>query len=120
MDMFGKIIYEMYGLTLTEYAFYIAESLIYIGCVIFLFVGILKHHRKARSANSRLLLASVSGLIVFGVVSGVASDILFVENENYSLFELLIVYFPTVFIVLLTLGLWNLLKETSDRAISGS
>ena len=45
-EMFGKIIYKMYKLTLSEYAFYIVDSFIYIICLVFLFIGIFKYHRK--------------------------------------------------------------------------
>ena len=120
MDMFEKIIYEMYGLTLTEYGFQIADGLISIVCAIILFIGIFKYHRRVRTSNSKLLLVSISGLLFFSTVSGIAVEILFIDNEKYSFFELMLIYLPTAFIVLLTYGFWILLKESRGRSIGGS
>lgn len=114
MEMFETILLEMYGLTLLEYSFYILDAIIVIVCSITLFIGAIKYHRKVRTDNSKFLLLSFLGLFLSSIVSGIASEILFIDNEHYSTPELLAIYLPTVFIVMLTVSVWRLLKEPVD------
>jgi hypothetical protein len=114
MEMFEKILLEMYGLTLLEYSFYILDAVIVIVCAIILFIGAVKYHRKMKSGNSKLLLLSFLGLFLSSIFSGIASEILFIDYEHLSFFQLFGVYLPTVFIVVLTVSIWKLLKEPKD------
>ncbi|MEZ7187578.1 hypothetical protein NO991_06930 [Pseudoalteromonas sp. DY56-GL22] len=113
MEFFEEVIYEMYGFTLPEYLFYALDALVICACFIALLVSSIKLNRRINSKDSRLLAYSCLAVLVLSILSGVVSEYSYQQNDTLSLIELLLVYSPSVAVVLVTISLLRVLKSLS-------
>ena len=113
MEFFEEVIYEMYGFTLLEFLFYALDALVICACFIALLVSSIKLNRRINSKESRLFVYSCVAVLVLSILSGVVSEYSYQHNDTLPLIELLVIYSPTVAVVLLTICLLKLLKSLS-------
>lgn len=111
MEFFEEVIYEMYGFTLLEFLFYAIDALVICVCFIALLVSSIKLNHRINSKDSRLLVYSCITVLILSILSGVVSEYSYQENDTLSLTELLVVYSPSLAIVLLTVSLLRLFKN---------
>ena len=71
-------------------------------------------HKKLNTPKTKFLFLSMLGLLFSSTISGIVSEMGYSDSEFLSLGELLLVYLPTVFLVLVTISTLGLIKAIKE------